>query len=477
MNSGLRHIAVIGNGFEGSLTAATLAHSLSGAGVDVSLYPVADCDRWDAMYATLPAGPDDLVSTLGLGDLDLFQIADAGFSLGANIRNRCAQPAGRLKAFGPCGIDFGGVGFHHYWRRCRGDNALSDYFAYSPGNVAMAAGRYAPPVARNAIGPLQHEYARHVNPWKLASRLRQVAESLGVKIMNEEVPRQEANPADHLTFRTAGGSVERADLCVDCSGPADVLGRRGDWVAAPGSVDFDLQLESRLRAPQSGPWYDVLGDERGWQVDIPQGDEVLGIRLQEGESAGAPYRSGRIRRAWQSNVVAIGHAAVALPPIEPLQSTALMLSVRRLINLLPGRECRPEETAEFNQLFARDIDDALQLMTLHEAGRASDELLEGLTQSAEALAGLARAVNLFIATGRLPASDAALVEPHQWINTLIFYGIEPSRLEALALRPEQRELEQRLAGLRSRIEEVVAEFPTHAFYLEQVRAAARGDAR
>jgi tryptophan halogenase len=79
------------------------------------------------------------------------------------------------------------------------------------------------------------------------------------------------------------------------------------------------------------------------------------------------FRSGRYRRAWVDNVVALGNAAGF---VEPLEASALMIltgNCRLLVDCLRQSEGEPTETVRgvYNKLFAEGWDDVRDFLAIH----------------------------------------------------------------------------------------------------------------
>ncbi len=456
----VRRIVVAGDGFEGWLVATTLAQHLDARHVDITVCAVAAADVWDSLYVLLPANPEDLLHQLGISDKELAQRFDASFSLGARYTG-IPSPQPYLP-YGTTGIDHNGTSFHHHWRRVTG---AGGYFDYSTAVRAMARDVFAPPRPQNAIGTLQHEYARHVLPARLTDRLRETATRLGVTQTLSPFASVDLSPDGKRIERLLAASGEKieGDLFIDCTGPQRaVLSTVSsiDWIVAPGIDSFELQISTATAATPS-PWHDVSASQSGWRVRVPTGSQSIEITLYAGGSNAEP---GNLSCPWDGNCVAIGHAAASTLPLTTLHAHMLMISIGRLISLLPGPDMLPGETREYNQLFLRDMAEIHDYLATLEMARTSRSL-----RPCAAHNSLRRRLELFAKRGWIPKTDSDVIAAHEWAGLLLFVGLEPTSYDRLAEMVPLDVLAPSLRDLSEQIDKIVGEFPTLPDYLAAAR--------
>ncbi|MEM9529332.1 MAG: tryptophan 7-halogenase [Pseudomonadota bacterium] len=455
----IRQVAIVGSGFEAWLAAAVLARELAPGLERLTVWPsAAPAPAFDYWYALAPSNPTDCLRSLKISDLQLLKEHDGSFALGARYGDQ-------ILPFGPVGLSLAGAGFCHHWVAARKDRGTDDFFAFSPAAGAIHAGVFAPPVDRNAIESLQHEMARLVDPVSLTGALKSRALVLGAA---------EADAPLHGVTRGSDGAIEglrdahghemTADLYIDASGMARVLGQDHlSWQPAPGSCRWSL-AEPVIEARQVGePCYSFLPDDRGWTVKYPLRTRTARLRVEVDESS-TGFLPGHAAQPWYGNCVSVGQAACLAPPLLPHPTSLLHQSLRRLVDLLPGARCAAPETWEFNQLFHRDAGDCQRLMSLYELRRRHGRLSADGMEDTE----LARRVALFAKRGWVMPEDGTLVTDDDWTASLMACGVVPAQPAPLAGRLTDGEREARLAQLRQRINQVLAEFPA----LDQYLAAA-----
>ena len=308
-NSRIRRVAIAGNGFEAWLTAATLANRLDRGLTEITVCPVDGSDAWDDLYAVLPLTPADAVRQLGISDAQLVSRCGGSFSLGAEFSGERFAGGQTLKPYGATGVDYGGTHFHHYWLRSAPGKPVSDYFEYSPGARAMRARAFAPPDPRNAIGPLQHEYARHVEPALLAWYLREIAMASGVKETASpirEVGHYEGGKQIRHLLTESGESIT-AELFVDCTGPArTLLLSCGDveWLESTPGRRYSLSFAHSKTSDTPPPWHSVSAKPDGWVIDVPCRSGVIRCDFSAADGGPNDFVPGHASSPWMRNCVA-----------------------------------------------------------------------------------------------------------------------------------------------------------------------------
>jgi tryptophan halogenase len=473
----IEQIVIAGNGLEAWLAAATLAKSLDGGRTKITVCPVSGSDALDALYTILPSHPADRLRALGISDLDLARDCDAAFSLGTRISGTAIAP-GQLKPYGPVGLDFHGIDFHHHWLRTDPGGQVEDYFSYAPGTHAMAQHKFAHPTPRNAIGALRHEIARQTKPLSLKKLFRSVALHLGAAESGSELSqvRRVLNSDRIECLVTAAGERLEAHLFIDCSGPERKLALKAagqEWVQNPLSPEYDIEIEniSSNRPPPPFSLVEATGD--GWNLDIPTGTGQININLRSARPGNTCLRiiPGNITRPFHENCLALGIASAIILPVDPLQAIFLMTGLGRLVHLLPGSDCSAAETGEFNKLTLSDLREVHWMTGLYELARKHESLEVALKSEAVIDAGLRKRLELFKKRGWIAPQDSDLLAPSCWSSAFIALGLIPERHDRRSDRVPAHTLQKNLHELRENIQQVVAGFPSHADYLNAARSS------
>ncbi|MFK7887324.1 MAG: tryptophan 7-halogenase [Gammaproteobacteria bacterium] len=454
----MTHIAIIGHGIEGWLTAARLAHALPPDSASITVVPAAHADVWDALYAVQPLEPNDTLRAVGLSDLSLVQNCAASFGLGSVWQDD------RVIPYGASGNNLGGVAFHHHWRRLNIGTTPADYFRFSPGARALARNVFAPPVPHNAIGSLQHEIARHVEPTALRDLLRTTALDLGVTQTAAPLAAQQGFEPDSVidTVLLTSGKVHRAELFIDASGPHQALCKKRpveQW-SRHASLSWQVESSRHPRTQTLRPAFSVHHNATQWRIDVPLHSDDLRLNFTPASAnTSAPFSTGFSMQPWQHNVVALGHTAARSLPLAGLQSRLLNQSLVRLIKLLPSGGDMRAVACEFNQLFARDAEQVRDLTHWLRDGHLD-----------HASARFVSRHKLFAKRGWVMPSDGAVVTADDWINAFIGRGLLPQTADPLSRRLPESEVDQMVTQLEHDIERVVGEFPALDHYLQVARS-------
>ncbi|MEM8984604.1 MAG: tryptophan 7-halogenase [Pseudomonadota bacterium] len=439
-------VVILGDGFEGCLAAA----SLTDAGVPVVVLPSLEAGAWDAAYTALPLRPDDLLGQLGVSELQLLIDHGGSYALGIDA-NDVTVP------FGPTGIDFHGSRFHHHWRLA----SEPPFFAFSPSWVALQDGRFAPPVPQNAIDSLQHELVRLVDIKSLTNHLRTIAATNGATFLPRPLADVERNDVGGLAAVVdMNGQRHHADLYIDASGPTrQLLPSDSAWSTCgpSGTLSVSHSPTAALRPSITGT---LTGDS--CVVAFPQQSNLTTLRVDLDASATPTWVPGFRDAPWIDNCVSIGFAASHNVPLMPWHTSALMRSVRRLIDYLPDRHhSRPSRTTYNRQTVA----EYAELQSI-------DHLLLAWARSRAPLSdALAARVALFEKRGFWHAGDTTLIDDCTWINTLFALGYRPCGGDVLAERWSMAERRRELRELRERITRVIAAFPTLGDYIAAAHRA------
>ncbi len=240
---------------------------------------------------------------------------------------------------------------------------------------------------------VQPWHAFHIENKKFVDVLEGLVRNLGVEIIDGKVSRADRGPEGVTALHLEDGRQLSADLYVDSSGfRSELLGRAMEepYVSYGCSLFCDRAIIGgwdRTDEPIL-PYTTAETMDSGWawQIEhehhINRGYVYSSQAISDGDAAEeflrknpkAPksprvvkFRSGRYRRLWVDNVVAIGNAGGF---VEPLEATALMLvcsETQTLIDMLLNCALRPTPTIRdlFNDLVVGVWDDIRDFLALH----------------------------------------------------------------------------------------------------------------
>ncbi len=368
-----KHIAIVGGGTAGWMTANLLRHHWARFGVAVTLIESADIGTIGVGEGSTPF-MRHFFRTLGMAERDWMPACDATYKAGIRFPG-WSEVAGYESYvhpfFNEADRELGNQFFTNACLRRRGQAADAnpqDFFLAAE----LARQRRAPD------GPGM-DYAYHFDAGRLGSFLRTHAIGLGVRHVVDTVERVEQHEnGDIAAVHLKTGTRLAADLFVDCSGfkgllITETLGEpfhpyrdnlfndRAIAMPTPLVDGEDIPPETASTALRHGwawriPLTTRYGNGYVYSSDFVSDDDAerelrqhLGPAADGVEARRLRMRVGRVKQHWRQNCVAIG---LSQGFIEPLEATALMLiqlSVEQFIAALEGDGFGRGRQAAYNQ--------------------------------------------------------------------------------------------------------------------------------
>jgi tryptophan halogenase len=203
-------------------------------------------------------------------------------------------------------------------------------------------------------------------------------------------------------------------------------------------------------------------------------DEAAATLLQnlEGAPLAEPrflrFTTGRRKRAWNRNCVAIGLAGGFLEPLESTSIHLIQVAITYLLELFPEREIEPADSAEFNRLMDLEFERVRDFLVLHyHATERDDAPLWDYCRTMRIPESLAYKMEQFRARGHVVAyRDGLFLEP-SWIAVYLGQRILPGRYDPLANGLPAADLERHMRGIRALIRRAAEATPRHAAFIDR----------
>jgi tryptophan halogenase len=350
MEAPVRSLAIVGGGTAGWMCAAAITKAF-GRKIDVVLVESEEIGTIGVGEATVPH-LSAFNRLLEIDEAEFVREVRGTFKLGIQFNNWGRIGDSYIHGFGVIGRDLGLMPFHQYWLKARAEGRAKDIGHYSLNTVAAPLGKFmAPPSDAPPNSPLAEiAYAYHFDAGLYARLLRKRAEAQGAKRIEGKIVavEQDGETGFVESVQLESGQLIGADLFLDCSGFRALL------IGGTLGVEFDdwthwLPCDRALVAPcekvgPPTPYTRSTAHKAGWQFRIPlqhrtgnghvyssnfsSEDEAVEILLGtlDGPALGDPkllkFTTGKRRKLWDRNVIAIGLAGGFL---EPLESTAIYL--------------------------------------------------------------------------------------------------------------------------------------------------------
>lgn len=494
----IRKIVILGGGTAGWMTAAALAKVNSPPQFQVTLVESDEIGIIGVGEATIPT-IHWFNRLIGLDEAEFLRETRATFKLGIEFAGWNGEQSRYFHPFG----QYGGPGdaqmFFHRWIRMQLEGDTSSHQDLSLTTRAALSGRFAPPSPdpKSLFSTLG--YAFHFDAGLYAAYLRRRSEAQGVTRIEGRIERVERHPETGFVTRltTHRGDVLDGDLFIDCSGLRALL---IDGAMESGFEDWGhwLPCDRALAVPcdrvsDPTPYTRATAHVFGWQWRIPLqhrtgngmvyssafATEEEASRLLLSNLDGKPlaepkpirFRTGRRRRAWVGNVVAVGLSSGFLEPLESTSIHLIQSGIAKLLSLFPSRDCYAETAEQFNRIFAADVEAVRDFLILHY--RHTQGRTEPLWRHCQAMAvpdALITKENHFTRTGRIVLTTDELFREASWFAVMMGQGLHACDYNPLIDTIPAAENQTYLRHLRAQIAQAASTLPSHQDYIARILA-------
>ena len=413
----IRSIVVAGAGIVGLSAALAFARSLPRTSVTVVETPVdraALADRLPTAWPTISR----FHALIGLDEIELVRSGIAIHHVGTLFEN-WPRGASWVHAFAPHGRPIGPVPFDHVWLQAKLAGKAKAYDTYSMGAALARAGKFVHPSSEPDSLASRFLYGLRLDPDLYRAHLAAVAPDRGVHIVEGEIVGVDRREDGGIAaVRLNDDRILEADLFIDCSGPsASLIGivddSFEDWPHLATSVEIASGPSDR-----PSPTAHVRATDDGWTAEWPLRDRVITCRA--GDARPIPIRAGRRLSPWSRNVLALGDAATAVPPLHGLNLDLAHRAILLALDLLPGCDFDPLETGEYNRRAGLITQQAGDFIALHCAHRQSPPI------------SVERIIDQYRYRGRLPFREEETLSRDDWTSALIGLGFVPENVDPAA---------------------------------------------
>lgn len=496
---GIKRIVIVGGGTAGWMTAAALATLVKRPDLSIQLVESEEIGTVGVGEATIPH-IRNFNQRLGLDEGAFMARTQATFKLGIEFRDWARLGDSYIHPFGAYGRSMDRVGFHHHWLRLRRAGLAADIHDYSLPVVAARMGRFMRPETDPRSIKSTFSYAFQFDAGLYAAYLRQHAESRGVvrtegKVAHVEVESESGHVQAVVLER---GERLEGELFIDCSGFRGLL---IEGALKAGYEDWTrwLPCDRAVAVPcdtveASTPYTRATALEAGWSWRIPLQhrvgngyvyssafvsddaavERVLG-RL-EGAARAEPrllrFTTGRRRRQWMRNCVAIGLSSGFLEPLESTSIHLIQAAITNLVALFPDQGFDPADADEFNRIMDLEYDRIRDFLVLHyNATERDDTPFWNHCRTMAVPDSLTEKVALFKERGVVARyRDGLFLEP-SWLAVYFGQRIVPDAYDPLSDRTPQAPLSDAMEALRTEIQRTAAAMPSHDAFIRACCAA------
>ena len=469
-------VVIVGGGTAGWMTAAALAHKFAATGVSIALVESAQIGTVGVGEATLPH-IRFFNQTIGIDERELMARTQATFKLGIEFVGWGRAGESYIHPFGdygPPASGGNGVPFHHLWARQRMSGDAPRLCEYSLPVMMAEADRYQMPDPDPHSVTSTFGYAYQFDAGLYAQYLAEVSQTRGVRRVEGKITAHEFNKnGDVASLSLENGERLAGDLFIDCSGFRGLLIEQAlqtgyeDWSHyLPANRAFAVPSE---HSGAIGPYTRATARSAGWQWRIPlqhrvgngivycsdyiSDDEAVATLLEnlDGKARGEPrqlfFKTGKRRKFWNRNVVAIGLSAGFLEPLESTSIHLIQQGITALVEMFPDPASLVADAAEYNAIMDLEYDRVRDFLVLHYvANQRHGVPFWDDRRNMEWPASLKEKVDAFVAGGLLPTYDIGAFLPPSWLAVLVGQNIVPEgydpRLQNVSAQEGASQLEK-----------------------------------
>ncbi|MFL6657003.1 MAG: tryptophan halogenase family protein [Massilia sp.] len=496
----VRNIVIVGGGTAGWMTAAAMS-KLLGPTCRVQLVESDEIGIIGVGEATIPH-INEFNAALGI-DEDAFLRATQGtFKLGIEFVNWGEKGERYIHGFGRVGQPSEALPFHHFWLRMAKLGKASSLEAYSMNTAAPRQAKFMrarPDMAGSPMHDLVHAF--HFDASLYAKFLRSFAEGHGVLRTEGKIAQvQQHATSGHIeAVVLEDGTRLAGDFFIDCSGMRGLLIEQTlkagyeDWshwlpcdraIAVPCASHGPLLPMTRSTAHSAGwqwriPLQHRTGNGHVYSSGFMEQDQATTLLMQhlDGEALAEPrmvrFQTGRRKRSWVGNCVAVGLASGFMEPLESTSIHLIQTAISRIVSFFPHTGFDDTDIREYNLQTQLEYELIRDFLVLHyKATRRTDSDFWNYCRTMSVPETLQRKMDLFASNGRIYRQQDELFTEMSWLQVMVGQGIIPRAYHPFAdLRPEAE-----VAAYLQNVEQVIARcvqaMPTQADFIAATCKAA-----
>jgi len=483
----IRKVVIAGGGAAGWMAAAALARQL-GPLLDITLVESEDIGTVGVGESTIPTART-FNALLGIDEAEFMRATQATFKLGISFEHWGEIGDRYIHSFGQVGKSTWMGGFHHFWLQARAQGFGGELGDYCLELKAAQQNRFY----TGEESPLN--YAYHLDAGLYGRLLRSMAQADGVRRVEGKIAsvRQHAESGFVEALVMESGDVVEGDLFVDCTGFRGLLIEQtlkagfedwGHWLP----TNSALAVQTRSTEP-AVPYTRAIAHKAGWRWKIPlqhrvgnglvycsdfmSDDEAREMLMSEieGETLIEPrlirYRTGRRRKAWDKNVVALGLASGFVEPLESTSIHLIMIGVTRLMQLFPFAGISQAAVDRYNRQADDELEKIRDFIILHyKATERTDSPFWDRVREMEIPDSLAQRIDLFRQSAQVYQAPGELFQVDSWLQVLLGQRVQPQTFHHMGRLMPPQQLKAALDDLKRNIDGMVARLPQHQAFLD-----------
>ena len=491
----IQSIVIVGGGTAGWMAAAALSNTLSREQVKITLIESDAIGTVGVGEATIP----NILTfnrMLGINERDFMQATSATMKLGIEFIGWSNEKDSYLHPFGTHGADMGGLSFHQFWNRLRLAGETRKIENYSISAVAAYKNKFTLPLQDSRRAESRIAYAYQFDATRYAAFLRQYAQARGVKRVEGRVV--DVKLDDERGFiesvQMDKGGRHSADFFIDCSGFRGLLIEGAlncgyedwsHWLPCDSAATMSCKSEGDIL-----PYTKATAREAGWQWRIPlqhrvgngyvyssqyTTDQAAASTLRnslDGESTSElkqlRFKTGRRKKFWHKNCVALGLSAGFMEPLESTSIYLIQAGITKLLALFPDKSFPQVEVDEYNKILNLEFEQIRDFLILHyTTNERSGQPFWDYVRNMSIPDTLSRKIDLFKSKGQFFRYEGDLFSETSWVAVLLGQNIVPAGYNPLIDAIEIGAIKESLNSMHHSISKSVDTMPSHQEFLKK----------
>jgi tryptophan halogenase len=499
-NNRVESIVIVGGGTAGWMTAALFSKLLVRE-LPIRLIESDEIATIGVGEATIPP-IKQFNDALKLDENEFLRRTQGTFKLGIEFVDWGKRGDSYIHGFGKIGQELGLLKCWQYWLKMRKLGRVPGLDAYSINTVAPRQGKFMRGVPEMRNSPLADiTYAFHFDASLYAQYLRSFAEKRGVIRTEGKVVETVLRPADGFIDKLVLQSGERiaGDLFIDCSGLRGLLIEQAlhtgyeDWshwlpcdraVAVPCESDDTLLPYTRSTALKAGwqwriPLQHRIGNGHVYASPFIGDDEATAMLLGnlDGKAHAEPrivkFKTGRRKKQWNKNCVAVGLASGFLEPLESTSIHLIQATILRFLRYFPSLDFRLADVEAFNRRADFEFERVRDFIILHYKSTLRDDSpFWNYCRNMPIPETLQTKIDLFRSHGRIIRESDELFAEESWLQVMLGQGITPEDYDPLVDQRPLAEVTTYLDDIETVIKKCVAVMPSHKDFIAKNHCAA-----
>ncbi len=489
MRDSKTHVVIAGGGTAGWLSAYTLAKRLGNL-IDITLVESDQIGTVGVGEATIPT-MRSFHQLIEIDEREFMRATQATFKLGISFEGWGAPDENYMHSFGVIGQSTWMAEFHQYWLEANAKGFGGSLEDYCLELKAAKANKFGVKAGQTPLN-----YAFHFDATAYAKFLRRKGEALGVRRVEGKIRKTnvDTSTGDIQSLDLDKGDKVNGDFFIDCTGFKGLLiGEEmgiehedwSHWLAADRALA--VQTESTEAPP---PYTRAIAHPNGWQWRIPLQHRtgnglVYSSRFCSDEEAHATllanlsgntlseprllrFKTGRRKKAWHKNCVAIGLSSGFLEPLESTSIHLITTSLVRLMRLFPFSGNMKPLAERFNHETKFELEAVRDFIILHyKQTHREDSDFWNYYRTMEIPESLAERIDIFRENGYVWPDSVNLFRVDSWIQVMMGQGLLPKNRHGAGRILPPDALKSQLETLSSFVNSNLTKLPDHGDFIKQ----------